>query len=106
MGFHKWGQSRVRCVVDLSVTEIVTQRYRCKRCGQTVTASPLLRVQEDVLRQVPGVGEVLTSTLLAEMPELGTLSRQQVATLVSVAPLNRDSGTWRGRCSPLCRRET
>ena len=48
-------------------------------------------------RQVPGVGPVLTRTLLAELPELGTLSRQQVATLVGVAPLNRDSGTWRGR---------
>ena len=44
-----------------------------------------------------GVGKVLTRTLLAELPELGTLSRQQVATLVGVAPLNRDSGTWRGR---------
>ena len=46
---------------------------------------------------MPGVGKVLTRTLLAELPELGTLSRQQVATLVGVAPLNRDSGTWRGR---------
>ena len=66
-------------------------------------ASPLWRVQEDLLRSVPGVGKVLTRTLLAELPELpelpelGTLSRQQVATLVGVAPLNRDSGTWRGR---------
>ncbi len=40
MGFHKWGRPRVRRIVDLTVTEIVTQRYRCKRCGQTVTASP------------------------------------------------------------------
>ncbi len=60
-------------------------------------ASPLWRAQEVLLRQVPGVGPVLTRTLLAELPELGTLSRQQVATLVGVAPLNRDSGTWRGR---------
>ena len=43
------------------------------------------------------MGQVLTRTLLAEVPELGTLSRQQVATLVGVAPLNRDSGTWCGR---------
>lgn len=60
-------------------------------------ASPLWRAQEDLLQRVPGVGKVLTRTLLAELPELGTLSRQQVATLVGVAPLNRDSGTWRGR---------
>ena len=64
---------------------------------QALQASPLWRAQEDLLRQVPGVGKVLTRTLLAELPELGTLSRQQVATLVGVAPLNRDSGTWRGR---------
>ena len=66
---------------------------------QALQASPLWRAQEDLLRQVPGVGQVLTRTLLAELPELGTLSRQQVATLVGVAPLNRDSGTWRGRRS-------
>ena len=60
-------------------------------------ASPLWRAQEDVLQSAPGVGKVLTRTLLAELPELGTLSRQQIATLVGVAPLNRDSGTWRGR---------
>ena len=64
---------------------------------QALQASPLWQAQEDLLRQVPGVGPVLTRTLLAEVPELGTLSRQQVATLVGVAPLNRDSGTWRGR---------
>ncbi len=60
-------------------------------------ASPLWRAQADWLQRAPGVGRVLTRTLLAELPELGTLSRQQVATLVGVAPLNRDSGTWRGR---------
>ena len=64
---------------------------------QALPASPLWRVQEDLLRSVPGGGKVLPRTLLAELPELGTLSRQQVAPLVGVAPLNRDSGTWRGR---------
>ncbi len=48
------------------------------------------------LRSVPGVGRVLTLTLLADLPELGTLDRQQVAGLVGVAPLNRDSGKRRG----------
>ncbi len=64
---------------------------------QALPASPLWRVQEDLLRSVPGVGKVLPRTLLAALPERGTLSRQQVAPLVGVAPLNRDSGTWRGR---------
>ena len=66
---------------------------------QALQASPRWRAQEDVLCQVPGVGKGLARTLLAEVPELGTSSRQQVATLVGVAPLNRDSGTWRGRRS-------
>lgn len=59
--------------------------------------SPLWREKENLLRGVPGVGPVLSLTLLAELPELGTLNRRQVAALVGVAPLNRDSGTLRGR---------
>lgn len=44
-----------------------------------------------------GIGLVVTSTLLANLPELGTLTGKQIAALVGVAPLNRDSGTWRGK---------
>lgn len=62
-----------------------------------VAASPAWRAREDLLRGVPGVGRVLARTLLAEVPELGRLSRREVASLVGVAPLNRDSGTLRGR---------
>jgi transposase len=60
-------------------------------------ASPLWREREQLLRSVPGVGRVLALTLLADLPELGTLSHKQVAALVGVAPLNRDSGTLRGK---------
>lgn len=49
------------------------------------------------LQSIPGVGEQVSRTLLAELPELGTLSREQVAALVGVAPVNRDSGQMRGR---------
>ena len=59
--------------------------------------SPLWREREDLLRGVPGIGPTVAATLLAELPELGTLGRRQVAALVGVAPLNRDSGTLRGR---------
>jgi len=59
--------------------------------------SPLWRAQEDLLRGVPGVGPTLCSTLLAELPELGTLDRRQIAALVGVAPFNRDSGLRRGQ---------
>lgn len=62
-----------------------------------VQESPLWRAQDDLLRSVPGVGQVLAVTLLAELPELGQLTRKQIAKLVGVAPLNRDSGTFRGR---------
>ena len=59
--------------------------------------SPLWREREDLLRSVPGVGPALTFTLLAGLPELGTLNRRQIAALVGVAPLSRDSGKRRGQ---------
>ena len=60
-------------------------------------ASPLWRANDDLLQSVPGIGPVCARTLLLELPELGTLTRQQIAALVGVAPLNCDSGTLRGR---------
>jgi transposase len=62
-----------------------------------IKSSPALRENEALLRSVPGVGPVLARTLLAEVPELGTLPHKRLAALVGVAPLNRDSGTFRGR---------
>ena len=62
-----------------------------------VAASPLYQAKSDLLRSVPGVGPVTALTLLATLPELGHLSRHQIAALVGVAPLNRDSGTMRGK---------
>lgn len=62
-----------------------------------VRASPLWREKDDLLQSVPGVGPVLSMTMLAEVPELGTLGNKQIAALVGVAPINRDSGTMRGR---------
>jgi transposase len=60
-------------------------------------ASPLWRANDDLWQSVPGIGPVCARTLLLELPELGTLKRQQIAALVGVAPLNCDSGTLRGR---------
>ncbi len=62
-----------------------------------VASSPLYQAKADLLRSVPGVGQVTTLTLLATLPELGQLSRHQIAALVGVAPMNRDSGTMRGQ---------
>jgi transposase len=64
---------------------------------QAIEASPVWRVRDQLLQSVPGIGPVTAQTLLATLPELGTLSRKQIAALVGVAPLNRDSGQWRGR---------
>ena len=60
-------------------------------------ASPLWRENDDLLQSAPGIGPVCARTLVLELPELGTLTRQQIAALVGVAPLNCDSGTMRGR---------
>jgi transposase len=60
-------------------------------------ASPLWREHDDLLQRAPGIGPVCARTLWLELPELGTLTRQQIAALVGVAPLNCDSGTLRGR---------
>jgi len=64
---------------------------------QAIHASPLWRAKEDLLRSVPGVGPVVSRTLLGELPELGTLTHKQIAALVGVAPRACDSGTLRGK---------
>lgn len=59
--------------------------------------SPLWRVKEQLLRSTPGIGRVTTCALIAQLPELGTLSPRKISALVGVAPFNRDSGTLRGK---------
>jgi transposase len=63
----------------------------------TIQQSPLWRAKDDLLRSVPGIGPITSSLLIALLPELGVLSRREIASLVGVAPLNRDSGQHRGR---------
>jgi transposase len=72
-------------------------RKTAEDLAQMIRESPLWREKDDLLKSVPGVGPVLSTTLLADLPELGTLNRKQIAALVGVAPLNRDSGTLRGK---------
>lgn len=68
-----------------------------KDLDNMIQSSPLWRARDKILQSSKGVGPVLSRTLLAKLPELGTLNRRQVAKLVGVAPLNRDSGNFRGR---------
>jgi transposase len=62
-----------------------------------IRLSPSWLEKDNLLKSVPGVGKVVSSSLLIELPELGMLNRRKIAALVGVAPLNRDSGTMRGR---------
>jgi len=73
------------------------QRITDPDLGAMIQASPVWRARDELLQSVPGVGPVLSRTLLADLPELGRLSRREIAKLVGVAPLSRDSGTMRGR---------
>lgn len=68
-----------------------------KVLSNTIQESPLWRVKDDLLRGVEGIGPVVSITLLAELPELGTVGRRQIAALAGLAPLNRDSGLLRGK---------
>jgi transposase len=61
-----------------------------------IRSTPGWRDPDAVVRSAPGVGEVTARTLIADLPELGRLDRRRIAALVGVAPMNRDSGTWRG----------
>lgn len=67
--------------------------------GRRLRESPLWREREKLLKSVPGIGPVAIVSLLTGLPELGSLDRRAVAALVGVAPLSRDSGTFRGRRS-------
>jgi transposase len=65
--------------------------------AETIRSSSVWRERDDLLRSVPGIGDVTAYTLIADVPELGALTRRQIAALIGVAPLSRDSGTLRGR---------
>jgi transposase len=62
-----------------------------------IHSRPLWRAAGEMLQRTPGAGAILSRTLVAEVPEVGRLNRQEIAALRGVAPLNRDSGPWRGK---------
>jgi transposase len=64
---------------------------------KTIRASPIWQVREDLMASVPGVGKLTARTLMAEMPELGSLSPKAVASLAGLAPFTRQSGQWKGK---------
>jgi transposase len=98
-------QNRSRGVpprIRAQIREHITWLNRCladldHELGQLVRSSPVWRERVDLLRSTPGVGPILSATMLADLPELGTLSHKQIAALVGLAPLNQDSGKKRGK---------
>jgi transposase len=89
---------RIRADVE-SVLAFLDKRLEAidKDLDQLIKDSQAWQEKTDLLKSVPGIGDQTARTLLAELTELGTSSRQQIAALVGVAPMNRDSGTMRGR---------
>ena len=65
--------------------------------GEHVRGTPAWAEKEDLLASVPGIGPTIARSLIAELPELGTLDRRQIAALVGLAPWTRQSGQWRGK---------
>ena len=62
-----------------------------------IRGSPVWAEKEDLLASVPGVGKTIARTLIADLPELGSLNRRQIAALVGLAPWTRQPGQWRGK---------
>lgn len=95
-------QQAPKGIVRVSMARIVASLEDALReidaqIDRTVRGTPVWRDKEDLLASVPGIGKTIARTLLAEMPELGTLSPRQAAALAGLAPYTRQSGKWRGR---------
>lgn len=88
----------VRKRIDAHIRWLEAELERAdKDLDQSIRQSPIWQENQDLLQSVPGIGPVISRTLIAQLPELGKLNRKQIAALVGIAPLNRDSGTLRGR---------
>lgn len=89
--------ARIKRSLKPVITVLQKQLDACDdELGGLIKASPAWRERDDLLRSVPGVGDVTARTLLAALPELGALNRKQIAALVGLAPVARDSGKYRG----------
>ena len=83
--------------INKSITFLEQQLQKLEeKLQKYIDADQQLPQKDKVLRSVKGLGSVLSTTLITELPELGKLNRKQIAALVGVAPFNRDTGTYRG----------
>ena len=97
-GSRGWGIGAVHPRIEGHITWLQRELKELDQyLRETLLSSPVWRQKDDLLRSVPGVGEQVSVSLLAYMPELGALDRKQIAAVIGVAPINRDSGIMRGR---------
>lgn len=95
---HSQASARLKPGIATHIAWLTAERQRVDGdLAAAMRQSPVWREQDDLLQSMPGVGRGVSRTLLADLPELGTLSSKQLAALVGIAPLNRDSGTLRGK---------
>lgn len=88
-------QTRRSCAAMLR--SLKTEIARIERAiDRLITASPIFCAKQNLLKTIPGIGDVVARIFIAELPELGTVDRHKIAALVGVAPINRDSGRMRG----------
>jgi transposase len=88
----------VRSWIEQHLTTLKTQLAQVDAAiALAIECSPTLRSRQAILTSVQGVGTLTAAVLLAELPELGAIDHKQLAALVGVAPINHDSGTWRGQ---------
>jgi transposase len=100
MESNRLRQARHACVQH-TIKAILKTLNATRRAGseyrQYFAGSPIWRAADDLLTSVPGIGDVTSRTLIAELPEPGHIDRRRIAALVGIAPINRDSGQMRGR---------
>lgn len=90
--------TRLRELVERNINWLEKQLQELNdQIDDFVDHDPIFRSKNVILRTTPGVGPVLTNILLSDLPELGRLNRKEIASLVGVAPFNRDSGMFRGK---------
>ncbi len=90
--------TRIRRRLKAHLTWLKREQALVEKELQTAIADhPVWAKRTHLLESVPGVGKVVAATLIASLPELGRLDRREIASLVGVAPFNRDSGTMRGK---------
>jgi transposase len=97
---HQLTQPRLLKTVDRILATLQEQLSAIERdIDEAIRGTPAWREKEQLLTSAPAVGAKIARTLIADLPELGTLTRRKIAALAGTAPLSRDSGKWRGQRS-------